>query len=322
MWAQRLIAPRRFAPAEVRAPVPADLRPGQVLLQVAAGGICGSDLPFFRGSGAWQPTGQLAAFGDPGFPLHEVAGRVLASRHAEIAVGEQVVGWASRFDGLAELTVTSGDGLYRHRTGLPPETAVVLQPLACVLYAVEKVRSVSGRTVAVIGQGPIGLLFSHVAKTAGARHVIGVDRVDRTGLAASFGVDDMVHASSDQWAGTLSDGERPDVVFEAIGHRTATLDHAVEAVAFGGEIFYFGIADDPSYPFAMRTFQRKNLTLRSGITTERRRMLAAAGAYLADHPGLVDAYVTHVLVATAAQQAFDMALTPAPGQVKIVLTMH
>jgi L-iditol 2-dehydrogenase len=319
MWAQRLIAPRRFAAVEVPAPTAAGLRPGEVLLRVAAGGICGSDLPFFSGSGASEVTGHLAAFGDPGFPLHEVAGRVLASRHRAIGVGERVAGWASRFDGLAELTVADGDGL--HRTGLPPRAAVVLQPLACVLHAVERIRPLAGLTVAVVGQGPIGLLFSHVAGSAGARRVIGVDRVDRTGAAASFGVGEMVHASSDRWARTLADDDRPDVVIEAIGHRTATLDHAVQAVAPGGEIFYFGIADDPSYPFALRAFQRKNLTLRSGVTMERRRMLAAAGAYLDDHPELLDGYVTHVLAATEAQQAFDLALAPAPGQVKIVLTM-
>ena len=46
--------------------------------------------------------------------------------------------------------------------------AVGLQPLACVLYAVEQLPDLTGRHVAVIGQGSIGLLFSYVAKALGA----------------------------------------------------------------------------------------------------------------------------------------------------------
>ena len=66
------------------------------------------------------------------------------------------------FDGIAELVATDGDALAGFDTGLPAPTAVMLQPLAGVLYAVEQLGDVSSLTVAVIGQGPIGLLFSHV----------------------------------------------------------------------------------------------------------------------------------------------------------------
>ncbi|RZT84593.1 threonine dehydrogenase-like Zn-dependent dehydrogenase [Pseudonocardia sediminis] len=322
MWAQRLVAPQRFAACETPAPSADALAPGQVLLDVAAGGVCGSDLPFFRGAAAPDTAGARAGFGDPGFPMHEVAGRVLASRHPEIAVGDDVVGWASGFDGIAELAVCAGDGLHRHRADVAPETAVLLQPLACVLYAVEQVRPLAGLSVAVIGQGPIGLLFSHVAKAAGAARVVGVDRVDRSDLGPAFGVDEVVHASSDAWALDLPAGERPEVVFEAIGHQSATLNHAVDAVGFGGEIFYFGVADETSYPFAMRSFLRKNLTLRSGVTLERRRVLAAADEYLVRHPSLARDYVTHVVPADDAQKAFDLAVAPAGGQAKIVLSMR
>ena len=50
------------------------------------------------------------------------------------------------FDGIAELVVADGDGLARYDTGLPATTAVMLQPLACVLYAVEQLGDVSGQT--------------------------------------------------------------------------------------------------------------------------------------------------------------------------------
>jgi threonine dehydrogenase-like Zn-dependent dehydrogenase len=320
MWAQRLRAPQTFEACEVPAPGAEGLAAGQVLLATAAGAVCGSDLPAFRGELAPDaPAGVRPWPERPGYSLHEVAGTVVASRHPEIGAGDEVVGWASGFDGLAELVVTDGDGLCHYDPGLPPETAVLLQPLACVLYAVEQIRGLAGASVAVLGQGPIGLLFSHVAASAGARSVVGVDRVDRGGLAASFGVDEAVHAPSDRWVASLAEAERPEVVIEAIGHQTATLDHAVAAVAPGGQIYYFGVPDDPSYPFNLRLFLRKDLTLRSGVTHERRRVLAAADDYLREHPSLAKSYITDVLGAEAATEAFTRAAHPRPEQLKIVV---
>ena len=50
----------------------------------------------------------------------------------------------------------------------------------------------AGLTCAVLGLGPIGLLFCHVLKERGAARVFGVDRVDRSAIAPRFGVDDVV----------------------------------------------------------------------------------------------------------------------------------
>jgi L-iditol 2-dehydrogenase len=197
----------------------------------------------------------------------------------------------------------------------------MLQPLACVLYAVEQLGDVSGQTAGVIGQGPIGLLFSHVLKARGAARVIGVDPVDRGDVAAVFGVDEVVTARAERWAGRLSDADRPSVVVEAVGHQISTLQPALDAVAPGGQVFYFGVPDDPIYPFDMMTFLRKNLTLRSGVTLERQRVLADAGAYLEAHPVLRECYVSHVHPVADVQAAFTAAIAPRPGQLKIAVDM-
>jgi threonine dehydrogenase-like Zn-dependent dehydrogenase len=76
-------------------------------------------------------------------------------------------------DGIAELVVSDGDALCRYDTSIPDTTAVMLQPLACVLYAAQRIGEVRAKAVAVIGQGPTGLLVSHVLKQRGARHVMG-----------------------------------------------------------------------------------------------------------------------------------------------------
>ena len=147
--------------------------------------------------------------------------------------------------------VADGNGLAPYDPSLSAQQAVCLQPLACVLYAMEQL-DVEGRHVAVIGQGSIGLLFSYAAKAGGARHVTGVDPVDRDVVGKEFGVDTVVRATSDRWVSHLQPNDKPDIVIEAVGHQVATLGHAIEAAAFGGTVFYFGVPDDDSYPISMR----------------------------------------------------------------------
>src|SRR6185437_7620542 len=165
-------------------------------------------------------------------------GEVIASRHRRHRAGDRVVGWASGFDGLMERVVTDGDQVTSYDPTLSPAQAVGLQPLACVLYAIEQLPDLHDRHVGVIGQGSIGLLFSCAAKAAGARRVTGVDPVDRGKIARRFGVDDYARATSDRWVSQLAREDRPDVVIEAVGHQVATLSHAIEAAAPGGTVFY------------------------------------------------------------------------------------
>ncbi|MEY8018548.1 zinc-binding dehydrogenase [Mycobacterium servetii] len=320
MWSYRIVAPYAFERTSIPAKTPEGLAEGQVLLRFLAAGVCGSDLPAFRGVRGRIPgdDGPGAAEKD-GFPLHEVAGEVIASRHRDHRAGDRVVGWASGFDGMMERVISDGDGLAPYDPSLTPAQAVGLQPLACVLYACEQLPDLAGRHVAVIGQGSIGLLFSYVAKVAGARRVTGVDPVDRRGVATEFGVDDAVRATSDRWVGRLAAGDRADVVIEAVGHQVATLNHAVAAAAPGATVFYFGVADDDAYPISMRTMLRNNLTLKSGVTLDRRRMLNTAGVFAADHPGLLGAYLTHTFGVDDVQAAFDLACLPDPARIKIAV---
>jgi threonine dehydrogenase-like Zn-dependent dehydrogenase len=162
-------------------------------------------------------------------------------------------------------------------------------------------------------------LFSYVAKAAGARRVTGVDPVDRQTLSETFGVDDAVRATSDRWVSQLAPDDRADVVIEAVGHQVATLGHAIAATAPGGTVFYFGVADDDAYPINMRAMLRNNLTLKSGVTLDRRRVLELAGKFAAEHPDLLATYLTHTFAVDQVQEAFDLACRPVPERVKIAI---
>ncbi|MEV7342687.1 zinc-binding dehydrogenase [Streptomyces sp. NPDC093544] len=321
MWTQTLVAPGQFQRIDAPTLDEKDVPPGHVLLRTLSGGICGSDLPNFRGAVFDHPKDKRGyAARIPGFPMHEVVGEVVLTNHREHAVGDLVVGWASGMDAIAEYVVSDGEGLATYDKRLTPTTAVMIQPLACVLFAVEQIPDIDGAEVTVLGQGPIGLLFSHVLAHRGAR-VTGVDRADRSADAATFGVSEVVTSNADRWAASLVEGRRPHLVVEAVGHQISTLRVCVDAVAPGGQIFYFGIPDDATYPLEMLTFLRKNLTLRAGWTSDRRRVLAEADAYLAVHPELQKAYVSDVFAADDVQRAFETALVPKPRQFKIAIDM-
>jgi L-iditol 2-dehydrogenase len=321
MWSYRIVAPYQFERTSIAEKTPDDLRDGQVLLRFLAAGVCGSDMPAFRGVRGKLPgdDGRSAAEKD-GYPAHEIVGEVIASRHQLHQPGDHVVGWASAFDGLMERVVTDGNQVAPYDPGLNPAEAVGLQPLACVLYTIEQLPDLHGRHVGIIGLGSIGLLFSIAAKAAGAQHVTGVDPVDRTDIAEKFGVDTAVRATSDRWVSQLAPDDRPDVVIEAVGHQVATLNHAIEAAAPGGTVFYFGVPDDDSYPISMRTMLRRNLTLKSGIALDRRRVLERANTFAAEHPGLLARYLTHTFGTDDIQGAFELASRPVPGRVKIAIT--
>ena len=321
MWSYRIVAPYLIERTSIADKTPEQLADGQVLLQFLAAGVCGSDLPAFRGAKGRLPgdDGRSAAEKE-GFPIHEVAGEVIASRHRQHRAGDRVVGWASGFDGLMERVISDGNGLAPYDPALTPAQAIGLQPLACVLYACEQLPDPAGRRVAIIGQGSIGLLFSYVAKAAGARRVTGVDPVDRENLAPTYGVDDAVRATSDRWVSQLAAADRADIVIEAVGHQVATLGHAIEAAAPAGTVFYFGVADDEAYPISMRLMLRNNLTLKSGVTLDRRRVLELAGKFAAEHPELLGKYLTHTFGIDQAQAAFELACRPDPERVKIAIS--
>jgi len=318
MWAQSLTGAGSFSLIDVPDADFDPVTPDQVIIEVLAGGICGSDLPLFKGV---KPLNSAALVGTPGYPLHEVVGCVTWSQSGRMSPGMRVVGWARRMNGMCEKLVVSAADIQEYDAALPPTTAVLLQPLACVLSALAQVRGTPPASAAVIGQGPIGILFSHVLKSFGVRRVIGVDPVDRTDVAREFGVDVAVKDCVRNWAADVADRERPELIVEAVGHQTDTLEGAIDAVADGGRVLYFGIPDQAIYPFPMHRFQRKDATFWSGNTRDKQAALRAASSYLTEHPELRETYVTNVFEASDAQRAFELACVPATGRLKVVLDM-
>ncbi len=314
MWAYRATGPLSFERSSVARPAPADLVDGDVIVQLRVGGICGSDLSEARGL---MPTRTPASgLG----PLHEIVGDVVYSTSDRVQVGQRVVGWVKDQHGLSEYVIATERQLLAVPAEFSDIDAVVAQPLACVICAADRLGDVSSQRAVVLGQGPTGLLFDQVIVDRGAV-VTGVDPVDRAALAAAMGAG-FIHVSSRGWAHQTMGDRRPDLVVEAVGHQTATFDHALQGVAPGGQVFVFGVNDDPYYPLNMEHLLRKNLALRAGITVDHARYLADAFDHLRRYPALAGTLVTHVFEVARLNEAYGTAADLQPDRGKVVITMR
>lgn len=311
-WAYRVAAPHRFE--RVEETPPRSVAPGELLVELTAGAVCGSDLPFARG--AMVPAGGA---GQPGRPMHEVVGTVLESAHADFSPGDAVVGWASNWDALRQIFVTAGDQVARVRMDVPPALVTVAQSVACLMTVFDRLGPLDGRSVGIVGVGPFGLMASALARHHGAGRIVGVDPLDRDADAAGLPFDALVRDTSRGWSRTLADADRPDVVLEMVGHQTSTLADAMAAVAPGGTVVAFGVPDDDWYALPLRDFFRRNGTLVTGVTRDHRIMLERAQDYLNAHPWFAEHMVTDVYRIDQVEQAFAAAMRPRPGQRKVVL---
>lgn len=322
MWAYRMVAPRRMEQFSVPDIDPSALADGHLLLRPLHGGLCGSDYPAYRGlrSQLINENGELAAEHD-GFPLHEVVGEVITDPTGTHQSGTIVVGWATGFDALAELVATKANSVIAVPDDIAVKNAITLQPLACVLYTLDRLADcLPGAKVAVIGLGPIGLLFAHGAKQRGAASVTGIDPIDRSSVAADFGVDTLITTTSDRWASQLAtETSKHDVVIEAVGHQVGTLNDAVNAIRLGGTIFYFGIPDDRVYPFPMAVFLRRCARLVSGAVLDHSGSLHVAVEYARSHPDLLEANISHRFGIEQANEAFEVGTSLHPDRRKVVL---
>lgn len=316
MWQLRQPGPAVFERHDVPAPTAADVGDDEVLVRFLAGAICGSDIPKFLG----QVDPANPCTGGPGVPLHEFVGRVEASRSDVFAPGTRVVGNVAGACGLSEYLVNPAAHLQPVDDRLDDVEATVVQPLATVMNALSNVSDVSGRSVAVLGLGPLGLLFTHLLKARGAARVVGVDRIDRSDVAGAFGIDELVTSDVRSWASALGDEDgRPTLVVDAIGHAQQHVADAIHALAYGGDLLVFGVPDD-HYVFPMRAFYRKALRMWSGATREWTRFLGQAHAHVLEHEVLTTSYVTHRLPVLDAQRAYRMYADPSPGRLKVALT--
>jgi L-iditol 2-dehydrogenase len=243
--------------------------PGETLVEVAAVGLCGSDLHWYGEGGIGD-----AALSRPLVIGHEfagvarggpLAGRLVAVDPA-IPCGRCelcLAGWRNlcptvRFaghgetdGGLRELVAWPTDLLHPVPAGLSAVDAALLEPLGVALHAHDLADLRYGASVAVIGCGPIGLLLVQLLRPA-AGVLVADDPLPRR-------LDAAVHSGASR-LGETDIGLGVDVVFEVAGTGSAVAA-AIEAVRPGGRVVLAGIPDDDRTAFSAGQARRKGLTI-------------------------------------------------------------
>ncbi len=143
--------------------------------------------------------------------------------------------------GLAEFNLAPAITLHKISSDVPPERATLAEPLSCVLHAFEKTALTPGESVAILGAGPIGLMFLMLFKSAGAGKVILVEPVEfRRSAAEAFGADGVLDPKTDNVAAEINAATSvgADIVIDAAG---TLLPEALQIVRPGGRVILFGM---------------------------------------------------------------------------------
>ena len=270
MWAIRKRGPAPgLALEEVPVPVPAD---DEVLVEVEAASVCGTDLHIFR----WDAWARQRI--SPPLTLgHEFAGTVVAVgrnvRHvdagdyvsaeshvtcgacyhcrtgrAHMCAQTQILG-VDRNGAFAQFVAVPESVIWQNdRSKLPPEIATLQEPFGNAVFALSH-EDVAGKSVAILGCGPVGLFSIGIARASGAGRVLASDRTPfRLGLAERMGAHEVLDlrdvADAPAWFVDHNEGEHPDVVFEMSGAREAIVD-AFRIARHGGRVILFGIPAQP-----------------------------------------------------------------------------
>jgi threonine dehydrogenase-like Zn-dependent dehydrogenase len=192
------------------------------------------------------------------------------------------------------------------------ESAVIAQPMATVLSALSTIPTVLGKTVVVLGQGPIGLLFDACLASAGASKIIGIDvREARVASSCEFGATDAFVTRETggrdaiERVAQLTGGVLADLVVEAVGHEDQQLNLACALARNKGRVLYFGIPPDQHIGVALEPIVRKSLTIHTSVPEDLRPFVTIAQRAI--KRGRIDTskIITHRFPFTQVQQAFE-----------------
>ncbi|MGW1748647.1 L-idonate 5-dehydrogenase [Streptomyces sp. NPDC002092] len=310
-------------------PVP-EPGPGQALVAVRYGGVCGSDLHYWKHGGVGdfrlkepmllghEVVGTVVAYGSPdasgpavgtAVAVHPATPCDLCPECVEgrrnVCRDTRYLGSAARFPhvqgGFASQVVVPADQLRPLPEGLDLRRAALAEPLSVALHAVRRAKDVRGRQVLVTGAGPIGCLVVAAAKAAGAARVTVTDLLPAAlEYARAAGADSLVRADDPEDAGWPSE---VDVAVEASGV-AAGLDTCLRLVRRGGVVVQLGMLPPGPSPFAGNLVVSREIELRGAFRFDTE--FDEAPALLATEPAF-DGLVSAVVPVREAESAFALA---------------
>jgi L-iditol 2-dehydrogenase len=322
-----------------------EIQPNEVLVRVAACGICGSDVHGYDGSTGRRIPPLVMGHEAAGIIEHvgadvrgfQVSDRVTFdstvycgqcdycnSGRVNLCDNRQVLGVSCgdyrRHGAFAEFVAVPAHILYRLPDKLPLEHAALIEAVSVAVHAVKRSPPKPEDDVVVVGSGMIGLLVIQVLRHAGCRRLVAVDvDDDRLALAKRLGATDGLNAKNEDAAARileLTGGRGAAASWEAVG-TTATVKTAIQCVRKGGAVTLVGNVV-PTIEIPLQAVVTRELTLygscaSSGEYPECIELMAS---------GAVD--VTPLIsAATSLDEAprwFERLYAREPGLMKVVVT--
>lgn len=337
--AVQITAPQRAEIIEVPEPAIPEGRSGMVKVRLERACLCGSDRPLWHLDFRHAHPHQLIQHYDvpvpdnpgeiypllPGLSIHECVGTVEESTSERFRAGDFVLALPYIHHGFFEVLCLDEARIFP----LPPggaakEEILMSQPLGTILRAFDRMPAFVGRSVAVVGQGPIGLMMTQLLRNLGAARVITIEPLAyRRDLAEKMGATATVDPTAGDIAEAVraaNEGALADVSIEAVGHDEYAIGAAVAAVRTNGRLVQFGVLDEPfpkDYP--ANDILWKNLTVHNSIGAceavyfELARNLIASGRFD------VQPIVTHQLPLEQAQRAYEIFIRREENCAKVVI---
>ncbi|MBW7885157.1 MAG: alcohol dehydrogenase catalytic domain-containing protein [Caldilineaceae bacterium] len=324
---KQLVCPSTGVLALTEAPEPA-IGPGDVLLELRACGICGTDVMKVYSHAVAKPV-QLG---------HELVGTVVEAGAAvtrvvpgqRVAVAHHVPDYSSHFTrrgsgpmdrlfketniepgGFAELIRVPALHVQHALEPVPDEMpdlrAVFMEPLACCLRTFDRVPVSEGDTTLIIGGGAVGLLFVPLLRDRSATVLVVDIRQERLALTREWGATDTYLAARDDVVAGVrnhTQGRGADQVILTVLDQV-TLELAMAAVRDGGVIVLFGVKPGTSLPLDLWQVWRREINLVSSYSATP-DLLPRAMAILRRPGYALESTVSHVLPLQEAPQGFEL----------------
>ena len=236
-------------------------QPDEVIIKIAQSGICGTDIHIYRNE-------YMSDF--PLIPGHEFNGEIVevGQNINDFSIGDRVVvdpnlycnhcdfcrneqanhcaNWqgvgVTRNGGFAEYISVPAKAVYKLPHSLDDTQAAFVEPLACVVWALKRIRVNPADRILIIGSGPMGLLLLQALRHGGASQITMVDKQSsRLNIAESMGASQILVADEHQdeqlkeWSPHGS-----DIVIDATGV-PAVIENAFQHLKVRGQFLQFGV---------------------------------------------------------------------------------
>jgi L-iditol 2-dehydrogenase len=328
----------------VEKPDPEINNPEDVLIRMKSVGICGSDIHYYQegkigsqvvqypftvgheGAGIIEKTGSSVTRVkpgdrvaiDPAMPCFSCdqckAGRFHTCRHLKfLGCPGQAAGC------LSELLVMPATSCFVLPDNMTLDQGALSEPLAIGVYATRFLGSLQGKTIGILGSGPIGISVLLSAQAGEAKKIYVTDKIDaRLALAQKLGAHWTGNTDREDVVGDILKMEtlQLDVVFECCGKQEA-VDQAIQLLKPGGRLMVIGIPSFDHWSFDVDSLRRKEIDVQS--VRRQNESVELTLEMISDGRIKPDAMQTHTLGFDQIGKAFEMVAGYKDGVMKAMI---